>query len=104
MRWPSGRLEEMGALMDASHQSLRDDFDASTARLDAMVTCAREAGALGARLTGAGFGGCIIALAREADAAAVLDRLEKRLLREARRRGGGARTSYHRPCRTGRRA
>ena len=73
----SGRLEAMGALMDASHQSLRDDFDASTARLDTMVNCAREGGALGARLTGAGFGGCIIALARECDAAAVLDRLEK---------------------------
>ena len=72
----SGRLEEMGALMNASHRSLRDDFDASTPGLDAMVTCAREAGALGARLTGAGFGGCIIALARESGAAAVLDRLE----------------------------
>jgi len=67
----------MGALMDDSHGSLRDDFDASTARLDAMVKCAREGGALGARLTGAGFGGCIIALARESDAARVLDRLAK---------------------------
>jgi galactokinase len=73
----SGRLEEMGALMDASHQSLRCDFGASTARLDAMVNCAREGGALGARLTGAGFGGSIIALARESGATAVLDRLEK---------------------------
>jgi N-acetylgalactosamine kinase len=73
----AGRLEEMGALMDASHQSLRDDFDASTAHLDAMVECARNAGALGARLTGAGFGGCIIALAREADAPAILSRLER---------------------------
>jgi N-acetylgalactosamine kinase len=67
----AGRLEEMGALMNASHQSLRDDFDASTARLDAMVECARTGGALGARLTGAGFGGCIIALARSSDAARV---------------------------------
>ncbi len=73
----AGRLEEMGALMDASHRSLRDDFDASTSRLDSMVACAREAGALGARLTGAGFGGCIIALTREADAAALLNRLER---------------------------
>jgi galactokinase len=73
----AGHLEEMGALMDASHQSLRDDFDASTARLDAMVVSARAAGAFGARLTGAGFGGCIIALAPESNARAVLDRLEK---------------------------
>jgi N-acetylgalactosamine kinase len=73
----AGRLEEMGALMNASHQSLRDNFDASTARLDAMVACAREGGALGARLTGAGFGGCIIALAHDSDAPAILSRLEK---------------------------
>jgi N-acetylgalactosamine kinase len=73
----AGRLDEMGALMDASHQSLRDDFDASTARLDAMVACARQAGALGARLTGAGFGGCIIALVHEADASAILKSLER---------------------------
>jgi galactokinase len=73
----AGRLEEMGVLMNTSHQSLRDDFDASTERLDAMVACAREAGALGARLTGAGFGGCIIALAREDGAAEILNHLEK---------------------------
>jgi N-acetylgalactosamine kinase len=73
----AGRLAEMGALMDASHQSLRDDFEASTPRLDAMVECARNGGALGARLTGAGFGGCIIALARANDAPAVLDSLER---------------------------
>ena len=73
----AGRLDEMGALMNASHQSLRDDFDASTARLDAMVECARRAGALGARLTGAGFGGCVIALAHSADAAAVQSALRE---------------------------
>lgn len=73
----SGSLDQMGALMDASHQSLRDDFEASTQRLNRMVECARRGGALGARLTGAGFGGCIIALARASDAAAVLERLEK---------------------------
>jgi N-acetylgalactosamine kinase len=73
----AGHLEEMGALINESHRSLRDDFEASTSRLDAMVNCAREGGAVGARLTGAGFGGCIIAFARESDAAAVLARLEK---------------------------
>lgn len=51
-----------GALMTESHASLRDDFEVSTPALDALVGAARDAGALGARLTGAGFGGCIVAL------------------------------------------
>jgi galactokinase len=51
-----------GALMWASHASLRDDYAVSTPELDAIVTLARIGGALGARLTGAGFGGCAIAL------------------------------------------
>jgi N-acetylgalactosamine kinase len=66
----AGRLDEMGALMNASHESLVRDFECSTARLDALVACARRAGALGARLTGAGFGGSVVALCRGADAAA----------------------------------
>jgi galactokinase len=49
--------------MDASHGSLRDDFEVSSAELDVMVGCARQHdGCLGARLTGAGFGGCAVAL------------------------------------------
>jgi galactokinase len=44
--------------------SLRDDFEVSTPELDACVERLVEAGALGARLTGAGFGGCVVALAR----------------------------------------
>ncbi|HEV2238319.1 MAG TPA: galactokinase [Ktedonobacterales bacterium] len=51
-----------GALMYASHASLRDDYAVSTPELDAVVATARAAGAPGARLTGAGFGGCAIAL------------------------------------------
>jgi galactokinase len=51
-----------GRLMFASHASLRDDFVVSTPELDAFVEIARASGALGARLTGAGFGGCAIAL------------------------------------------
>jgi galactokinase len=51
-----------GRLMDASHESLRDDFDVSSRALDACVAVAKSAGAAGARLTGAGFGGCIVAL------------------------------------------
>ena len=48
--------------MYASHKSLRDDYAVSTPELDAVVTCAQEGGALGARLTGAGFGGCALVL------------------------------------------
>jgi len=51
-----------GELMWASHASLRDDYAVSTPELDAFVTLARQTGVLGARLTGAGFGGCAIAL------------------------------------------
>jgi galactokinase len=53
---------ELGRLMYASHASMRDDFEISTQELDAFVELAGESGALGARLTGAGFGGCAIAL------------------------------------------
>ncbi|MBA8795582.1 galactokinase [Friedmanniella endophytica] len=50
------------ALLDASHVSMRDDFEITVPTVDLAVTAAREAGALGARMTGGGFGGCIIAL------------------------------------------
>jgi galactokinase len=51
-----------GTLMDASHGSLRADYNVSSAELDELVALAKEGGAAGARLTGAGFGGCIVAL------------------------------------------
>jgi galactokinase len=57
-----------GRLMDASHASLRDDFEVSSEALDVMVDAARTApGCLGARMTGAGFGGCAVALVERAD-------------------------------------
>ena len=58
-------FRELGRLMYASHASMRDDFEISTAELDVFVELAEESGAPGARLTGAGFGGCAIALVRE---------------------------------------
>lgn len=61
----SGDLERFGALMVASHRSLKEDFEVSTPELDRLVELALEAGALGARLTGAGFGGAIVALVPE---------------------------------------
>lgn len=61
----AGDVEEVGRLMVASHRSLRDDLDVSTPRLDALVErLVAIPGVLGARLTGAGFGGCVVALAR----------------------------------------
>ncbi|MCY7403552.1 MAG: galactokinase [Cryobacterium sp.] len=52
----------IGALLDASHLSMRDDFEISVPELDLAVTTARAAGAIGARMTGGGFGGAAIAL------------------------------------------
>ncbi len=58
-----GDLAEVGRLMDASHASLRDDYEVSSDALDAMVEAMQQApGCYGARLTGAGFGGCAVAL------------------------------------------
>ena len=58
-----GNLEHVGELMNASHISLRDDFEVSSEALDLMVDCALAApGCYGARMTGAGFGGCAVAL------------------------------------------
>ncbi len=57
-----GRLAEIGPLLDASHTSLARDYEVSCAELDLAVETARLAGALGARMTGGGFGGSAIAL------------------------------------------
>lgn len=64
-----------GALMDASHASLRADFHVSSVELDELVAVAREGGAAGARLTGAGFGGCVVALADRWTLGGVLETL-----------------------------
>jgi galactokinase len=58
-----GDAGELGELMRLSHHSLRDDFEVSSRALNCMVECAeRQAGCYGARMTGAGFGGCAVAL------------------------------------------
>jgi galactokinase len=59
------RADDLGAcgrFMLESHASLRDDYGVSTPELDTLVELAVDAGAFGARLTGAGFGGCVVAL------------------------------------------
>lgn len=71
----SGRLGGLGPLLDASHASLREDYQVSCAELDLACDAARDAGALGARMTGGGFGGAAIALVRAASAELVADRV-----------------------------
>jgi galactokinase len=62
----AGDMPRVGALMSASHASLRDDYEVSTPALDAVVAAAeRSDGCLGARLVGAGFGGTAVALVHE---------------------------------------
>jgi galactokinase len=68
----------LGALMDASHESLRADYEVSCSELDAMVAAARaEEGCYGARMTGAGFGGCAVALVKETAVAEFLPAVTK---------------------------
>lgn len=60
-----GNLETFGKLMIASHESLRDDYEVTGEELDTLVEAAlKQEGVLGARMTGAGFGGCAIAIVR----------------------------------------
>ncbi len=67
----------LGELFSASHTSLRDDFEVSSPELDAAVDAATQAGALGARMTGAGFGGSAIALVPAALVEAVAQRCRR---------------------------
>jgi galactokinase len=61
----AGDAVELGRLMDASHVSMRDDFEISGPALNIMVACAQEEpGCYGARMTGGGFAGCAVALVR----------------------------------------
>lgn len=73
----AGRLRDVGPLFTASHVSLRDDFEITVPELDVAVDTALEAGALGARMTGGGFGGCIIALVEASESTKVLNAIEE---------------------------
>jgi galactokinase len=57
-----GDLPEIGRLLDASHRSLRDDYEVSVPRVERAVATCKQAGALGARIVGGGFGGSVLAL------------------------------------------
>ena len=70
----AGELDRLGPLLAASHASLRDDYEVSSPELDTAVEAATGAGAVGARMTGAGFGGSAIALVAVEGAGRVGDR------------------------------
>ena len=72
-----GDLEGAGALLDASHASAAADYGTSTAAADALVRIGRAAGACGARLMGAGFGGSVLLLAKRDRVGAVLAALDR---------------------------
>jgi galactokinase len=74
----AGRPDRIGPLLTASHVSLRDDFDVSWPEADAAVEVALGAGALGARMTGGGFGGSVIALTPARSAQGVADAVASR--------------------------
>lgn len=65
----AGNVKRLGELFNASHDSLRNDFEVTNDALNIIVGCAREQeGGYGARMTGAGFGGCAVALVKEQNA------------------------------------
>ena len=74
-----GDMNILGRLLTASHRSLRDDYEVTGKELDSIVNAAlAQEGVLGARMTGAGFGGCAIALCRRDCAAAASERIAAR--------------------------
>lgn len=77
-RLKAGDLKTFGKLMNESHISLRDDYEVTGKELDTLAEAAwQQPGVLGARMTGAGFGGCAIALAQDADVKHFIDNVGK---------------------------
>ncbi|KAK9816763.1 hypothetical protein WJX72_004871 [[Myrmecia] bisecta] len=70
------KLGKLGALMDESQASCRDLYECSCEELDTLVGVSKAAGALGSRLTGAGWGGCTVSLVREAAAAEFINQVK----------------------------
>jgi galactokinase len=77
-----GRVADVGRELTASHASLRDDFRVTVPPLDVSVAAALAAGALGARMTGGGFGGCTIALVASGGAAATASAIDRAFMSE----------------------
>ena len=85
----SGRLDAFGQIMYASHASLRDDYAVSCPELDLLVELAHTtAGVFGARMTGAGFGGCTVTLVNSDSVTAFIETLGKGYVERFDRRPG----------------
>ena len=76
------RVQQLGALLTRSHVSLRDEYRVSCEELDAVVDAAGRAGALGARMTGGGFGGSAVVLSRSGEVGAVVAAVNDRFATE----------------------
>ena len=72
-----GRLDDLGRLLTASHASMRDDFRITVPEVDTAQSALLSAGALGARMTGGGFGGCVIGLLPERSVEAAEDAVRR---------------------------
>jgi len=72
----AGKLSALPPLLDASHASMRDDYEITVPTVDLAVETARHHGALGARMTGGGFGGCIIAWCPLGQAVGIADAIQ----------------------------
>ncbi len=73
----AGRYAEIGPLLTESHASMRDDYEITVPQVDTAVSAALDAGAHGARMTGGGFGGCVLALIDASAADRVADAVAK---------------------------
>ena len=82
-----GNWSEFGRLMDASHTSLRDDFEVRCCELDTLVEIAKDLnGVVGSRMTGGGFGGCTVSLVETEFLETVMKTTKKRILVQNRNR------------------
>ncbi|MCM3588236.1 galactokinase [Mesobacillus maritimus] len=87
----AGELENFGALMNASHLSLRDDYEVTGLELDTLAEASwKQPGTLGARMTGAGFGGCAIAIVKTAQ----IDEFIEEVAKEYKEKVGYEATFY----------
>lgn len=95
----SGDILHFGKLMNQSHSSCRDLYEISCEELDRLVEISREAGAVGARLTGAGFGGCAVSLVEDNRVESFIDQVINTYYRDYLKRKDREYGSMIFPCR-----